>query len=84
MNSRSPAIDTPKRSRQVGINPKVAAAAVWLCSQESAFITGTTLTIDGGKLAGAPPFNAAVTPSLPSVRANCLIAPGRANSLTKD
>lgn len=32
---------------------EVAAAAAWLCSQEASFITGTTLTIDGGRLAGA-------------------------------
>lgn len=33
---------------------EVAAAAAWLCSEEASFITGTTLTIDGGRLAGAP------------------------------
>jgi NAD(P)-dependent dehydrogenase (short-subunit alcohol dehydrogenase family) len=42
--------------RRVGQPEEVAAAVVWLCSEESGFITGTTLTIDGGKLAGTPPF----------------------------
>ena len=30
---------------------EVAATVTWLCSQEASFISGTTLTIDGGKLA---------------------------------
>jgi NAD(P)-dependent dehydrogenase (short-subunit alcohol dehydrogenase family) len=42
--------------RRVGQPEEVAAAAVWLCSREAAFITGATLVIDGGKLAGSPPF----------------------------
>jgi NAD(P)-dependent dehydrogenase (short-subunit alcohol dehydrogenase family) len=42
--------------RRVGQPEEVAAAAVWLCSDEAAFVTGTTLVIDGGKLAGTPPF----------------------------
>jgi NAD(P)-dependent dehydrogenase (short-subunit alcohol dehydrogenase family) len=42
--------------RRVGEPDEVAAAVVWLCSDEAAFITGTTLAIDGGKLAGTPPF----------------------------
>jgi NAD(P)-dependent dehydrogenase (short-subunit alcohol dehydrogenase family) len=41
---------------RIGDPWEVAAAAVWLCSEQSGFITGTTLTIDGGKLAGSPPF----------------------------
>ena len=45
--------------RRVGRPAEVAAAAVWLCSDHASFITGTTLAIDGGKLAGTPPFNAA-------------------------
>ena len=42
--------------KRVGDPKEVAAAAVWLCSNQAGFITGTTLTIDGGKLAGTPPF----------------------------
>jgi NAD(P)-dependent dehydrogenase (short-subunit alcohol dehydrogenase family) len=42
--------------RRIGDPQEVAAAAVWLCSSQAGFITGTTLTIDGGKLAGTPPF----------------------------
>jgi NAD(P)-dependent dehydrogenase (short-subunit alcohol dehydrogenase family) len=41
---------------RVGRPEEVAAAVVWLCSDQAGFITGTTLTIDGGKLAGTPPF----------------------------
>ncbi len=42
--------------RRIGQPDEVAAAVIWLCSDEAAFVTGTTLVIDGGKLAGAPPF----------------------------
>jgi NAD(P)-dependent dehydrogenase (short-subunit alcohol dehydrogenase family) len=42
--------------RRVGQPDEVADAVVWLCSGEAGFITGTTLVIDGGKLAGTPPF----------------------------
>ena len=42
--------------RHVGQPEEVADAVVWLCSQHAAFITGSTLVIDGGKLAGTPPF----------------------------
>jgi NAD(P)-dependent dehydrogenase (short-subunit alcohol dehydrogenase family) len=42
--------------QRVGRPDEVAAAVVWLCSDASGFITGSTLTIDGGKLAGTPPF----------------------------
>jgi NAD(P)-dependent dehydrogenase (short-subunit alcohol dehydrogenase family) len=42
--------------RRIGRPEEVAAAAVWLCSEAADFITGTTLVVDGGKLAGAPPF----------------------------
>jgi NAD(P)-dependent dehydrogenase (short-subunit alcohol dehydrogenase family) len=40
--------------RRVGTPEEVAAAAVWLCSAESSFVTGATLTMDGGLLAGCP------------------------------
>ena len=42
--------------RRIGLPDEVAAAAVWLCSDAAAFVTGTTLVIDGGKLAGTAPF----------------------------
>ena len=42
--------------KRVGRPEEVAAAVVWLCSGAAGFVTGTTLTIDGGKLAGTPPF----------------------------
>jgi NAD(P)-dependent dehydrogenase (short-subunit alcohol dehydrogenase family) len=42
--------------KRVGQPEEVAAAVVWLCSDQAGFITGTTLAIDGGKLAGTPPF----------------------------
>jgi NAD(P)-dependent dehydrogenase (short-subunit alcohol dehydrogenase family) len=37
--------------KRMGTPEEVAAAAVWLCSDESSYITGATLAIDGGKLA---------------------------------
>jgi len=42
--------------RRVGQPEEVADAVIWLCSEHARFITGTTLTIDGGRLAGTPPF----------------------------
>jgi NAD(P)-dependent dehydrogenase (short-subunit alcohol dehydrogenase family) len=48
--------------KRVGEPGEVAAAVVWLCSEAAGFITGTTLTIDGGKLAGAPPFRVTAGP----------------------
>ncbi|HEY7849548.1 MAG TPA: glucose 1-dehydrogenase [Ktedonobacterales bacterium] len=38
---------------RVGLPGEVAATAAWLCSDQAAFITGATLAIDGGRLAGA-------------------------------
>jgi NAD(P)-dependent dehydrogenase (short-subunit alcohol dehydrogenase family) len=43
--------------RRIGQPAEVAAAAVWLCSDHASFVTGATLAIDGGKLAGTPPFS---------------------------
>ncbi len=42
--------------QRVGQPDEVAAATVWLCSEQAGFITGTTLVIDGGKMAGTPAF----------------------------
>jgi NAD(P)-dependent dehydrogenase (short-subunit alcohol dehydrogenase family) len=44
--------------RRVGEPSEVADAVVWLSTPQSAFVTGTTLVVDGGKLAGTPPFHA--------------------------
>jgi NAD(P)-dependent dehydrogenase (short-subunit alcohol dehydrogenase family) len=38
---------------RMGTPEEVAEAAVWLCSDAASFITGTTLTMDGGLLAKA-------------------------------
>jgi NAD(P)-dependent dehydrogenase (short-subunit alcohol dehydrogenase family) len=46
--------------RRIGLPPEVADAVVWLSSQQSSFVTGTTVVIDGGKMAGTPPFSAKV------------------------
>ncbi|NVI86771.1 SDR family NAD(P)-dependent oxidoreductase [Actinomadura sp. BRA 177] len=42
--------------RRIGRPGEVAEAAVWLCSDAASFVTGVTLPIDGGKLAGNAPF----------------------------
>jgi NAD(P)-dependent dehydrogenase (short-subunit alcohol dehydrogenase family) len=42
--------------KRVGRPEEVAAAVVWLCSDGASFITGATIPIDGGKLAGMAPF----------------------------
>jgi NAD(P)-dependent dehydrogenase (short-subunit alcohol dehydrogenase family) len=43
--------------RRVGRPEEVAEAAVWLCSPASSFVTGATLPVDGGLLAGMAPFS---------------------------
>jgi NAD(P)-dependent dehydrogenase (short-subunit alcohol dehydrogenase family) len=45
--------------RRIGRPDEVAAAVVWLCSDESSFVTGTTLPVDGGLSAGMAPFGQA-------------------------
>ncbi len=42
--------------RRLGCPDEVAAAAVWLCGRNAGFVTGTVLDVDGGLLAGMPPF----------------------------
>lgn len=42
---------------RIGATAEVAAAALWLCSDQSSFVTGTVLAVDGGRLAGTPAFN---------------------------
>jgi NAD(P)-dependent dehydrogenase (short-subunit alcohol dehydrogenase family) len=42
--------------RRIGRPDEVAAAVLWLCSDAASFITGVTIPIDGGKLAGMAPF----------------------------
>ena len=42
--------------KRVGRPEEVAALVRWLCSEESGFVTGSVIPIDGGRLAGVPPF----------------------------
>jgi NAD(P)-dependent dehydrogenase (short-subunit alcohol dehydrogenase family) len=42
--------------KRIGRPEEVAAAVVWLCTDSASFITGATIPIDGGKLAGTAPF----------------------------
>ena len=37
---------------RLGRTEEVARAVVWLCSDDASFITGTVLSVDGGRLAG--------------------------------
>jgi NAD(P)-dependent dehydrogenase (short-subunit alcohol dehydrogenase family) len=50
---RGAALSTPMR--RVGAPAEVARAVLWLCSEESSFITGTVVPIDGGQAAGNKP-----------------------------
>jgi NAD(P)-dependent dehydrogenase (short-subunit alcohol dehydrogenase family) len=47
------ALSTPMR--RVGTTAEVARAVLWLCSDQSSFITGTVMPIDGGQAAGNKP-----------------------------
>jgi NAD(P)-dependent dehydrogenase (short-subunit alcohol dehydrogenase family) len=50
---RGAAMSTPMR--RMGTAAEVARAVLWLCSDESSFITGTVMPIDGGQGAGNKP-----------------------------
>jgi NAD(P)-dependent dehydrogenase (short-subunit alcohol dehydrogenase family) len=42
--------------RRLGLPEEIGAAAVWLCGPSSGFVTGTTVPIDGGLVAGMTTF----------------------------
>jgi NAD(P)-dependent dehydrogenase (short-subunit alcohol dehydrogenase family) len=42
--------------QRIGLPADVADAVIWLLSGQSSFVTGTTLLLDGGRLAGTPPY----------------------------
>jgi NAD(P)-dependent dehydrogenase (short-subunit alcohol dehydrogenase family) len=48
---RGAALATPMR--RVGTVAEVARAVLWLCSEQSSFITGTVLPVDGGQAAAS-------------------------------
>ena len=61
MTERLAALDEENRQRvsahvplaRLGMAEEVAAVVVWLCSDQSSFVTGATIPVDGGRLAGA-------------------------------
>ena len=50
---RQAASSTPMR--RTGRAAEVAATVLWLCSEESSFVTGAVVAIDGGQSAGLKP-----------------------------
>ncbi len=50
---RGAAMSTPMR--RIGTTAEVAQAVLWLCSDQSSFVTGTVMPIDGGQAAGNKP-----------------------------
>jgi NAD(P)-dependent dehydrogenase (short-subunit alcohol dehydrogenase family) len=50
---RLAALSTPMR--RLGQSEEVAATVLWLCSDQSSFVTGVTVPIDGGQSAGSKP-----------------------------
>jgi NAD(P)-dependent dehydrogenase (short-subunit alcohol dehydrogenase family) len=50
---RGAAMSTPMR--RIGTTAEVAQAVLWLCSEQSSFITGVVLPVDGGQAAGNKP-----------------------------
>ena len=66
---RQAALGTPMR--RVGTTAEIAEAVLWLASDQSSFITGITLPIDGGQSAGAKPqrmFRTDSKPNQPEMR----------------
>jgi NAD(P)-dependent dehydrogenase (short-subunit alcohol dehydrogenase family) len=47
------ALSTPMR--RTGTSSEVAQVVLWLCSEQSSFVTGTVIPIDGGQSAGYKP-----------------------------
>lgn len=43
---------------RIGEPADIAAAVWWLCTEESSYVTGSLLTVDGGFLAGPKPWQA--------------------------
>jgi NAD(P)-dependent dehydrogenase (short-subunit alcohol dehydrogenase family) len=50
---RGAAMATPMR--RVGTAAEVARTVLWLCSEQSSFVTGAVLPVDGGQAAGTKP-----------------------------
>ena len=48
---------------RLGRVEEIASAAVWLCGPGAAFVTGETLTVDGGLLAGMAPYGRPLEPT---------------------
>ena len=61
--------------RRIGQVQEIAAAVVWLCSDQASYITGVTLPIDGGKLAGMAPFGQGPAPTPPHEGSDILPRP---------
>jgi NAD(P)-dependent dehydrogenase (short-subunit alcohol dehydrogenase family) len=40
---------------RVGTTDEVADVVLWLCSDRASFVTGATVPVDGGQLAGQKP-----------------------------
>src|SRR5215469_10029893 len=50
---RGASMSTPMR--RMGTAAEVAQTVLWLCSEQASFITGATIPVDGGQLAGLKP-----------------------------
>ena len=68
-------LSTPMR--RTGSAEEVARTVLWLCSDESSFITGTVIPIDGGQMAGNKP------PRCTARASRCRPAPGTRSGLTR-